>query len=272
MAPLGEEYTRTLRRGCLEERWVDWACNKGKRDGAYSSGSYDTHPLIMMSFNNDVYSLSTLAHELGHSMHSNYSRKNQPFVYSWYGLFIAEVASNFNQAMVRDYLFRTQTERSFQIALIEEAMSNYHRYFFIMPTLARYELEIHRRAERGAPLNAQTLIDLTADLFREGYGNEVVEDRQRTGITWAQFSHMYMNFYVYQYATGISGAHALANGVLKGEAGASDRYLGFLKAGGSVYPLEALQNAGVDLTTPEPVEKAFGVLADIVSRLEDLLG
>ncbi len=272
MAPLGEEYVSILRRGCLEERWVDRARNKGKRQGAFSGGAYDTNPFIMMSYADDVFSLSTLAHELGHSMHSYYTRKYQPFIYGRYSLFVAEVASNFNQAMVRDYLLKHQMDRDFQIAVLEEAMSNYHRYFFIMPTLARYELEIHQRAERGAPLNAQTLTELTADLFREGYGDEVTEDRQRTGITWAQFSHMYMNFYVYQYATGISGAHALADGVLKSKAGAAERYLDFLKAGGSVYPLEALQNAGVDLTTPEPVEKAFGVLADIVSRLEELLG
>ena len=271
MQPLGEEYVRILRRGCLEERWVDWARNKGKREGAYSSGSYGTNPFIMMSYGEDVFSLSTLAHELGHSLHSYHSRANQPFIYSRYGLFAAEVASNFNQAMVRDYLLRTQTERDLQIALIEEAMSNYHRYFFIMPTLARFELEVHTRAEKGAPLSADILIGLTADLFKEGYGDEVVFDQPRIGITWAQFAHMYMNFYVYQYATGISGAHALSHAVLEGEPGAAERYLGFLKAGGSEYPLPALQKAGVDLTSPEPVERAFAVLAGLVDRLEGLL-
>ncbi|MFO7631368.1 MAG: M3 family oligoendopeptidase, partial [Caldilinea sp.] len=129
MAPLGEEYVTALRRGCLEERWVDRACNKGKRQGAYSSGAYGTRPFILMSYVDDLFSLSTLAHELGHSLHSYYSRATQPYLYSRYGLFVAEVASNFNQAMVRDYLFRTRPEREFQIALVEEAMSNYHRYF-----------------------------------------------------------------------------------------------------------------------------------------------
>ncbi len=126
-----------------------------------------------MSYQDDVFSLSTLAHELGHSLHSYHTRRTQPFIYGRYGLFLAEVASNFNQAMVRDYLFRTQTDRDFQIALIEEAMSNYHRYFFIMPTLARFELEAHARAERGAPLSADILSGMTADLFAEGYGGEV---------------------------------------------------------------------------------------------------
>lgn len=271
MAPLGEEYVSVLKKGCLEQRWVDRARNKGKREGAFSSGSQGTHPFIMMSYADDVFSLSTLAHELGHSMHSYYSRLHQRMLYSRYGLFVAEVASNFNQAMVREYLFRTQTDRDFQIALVEEAMSNYHRYFFIMPTLARFELEVHERAERGAPLSADILIDITADLFKEGYGDEVVFDRERIGIAWAQFQHMYMNFYVYQYATGISGAHALVQRILSGTPGAAEQYLDFLKSGGSRYPLDALRMAGVDLASPEPVEAAFAVLAGLVDRLEKLL-
>jgi oligoendopeptidase F len=271
MSPLGQEYTSILRKGCLEQRWVDRARNKGKREGAFSSGSQGTHPFIMMSYADDVFSLSTLAHELGHSMHSYYSRVNQRMLYSRYGLFVAEVASNFNQAMVRDHLFETQKDPAFQIALIEEAMSNYHRYFFIMPTLARFELELHERTERGAPVNADILIGLTADLFKEGYGDEVVFDKERIGITWAQFQHMYMNFYVYQYATGISGAHALVQGVLQGGETAAARYLDFLKSGGSRYPLQALEMAGVDLASPQPVEAAFAVLAGLVDRLEKLL-
>jgi oligoendopeptidase F len=271
MAPLGEEYVSIMRRGCLEDRWVDRALNRGKREGAFSSGSYGTRPFIMMSYADDLFSLSTLAHELGHSMHSYYSRANQRFIYSRYGLFVAEVASNFNQATVREYLMRNQTAPDFQIALIEEAMSNYHRYFFIMPTLARFELEMHTRAEKGAPLNADILVGILADLFKEGYGDEVEFDRERIGITWAQFLHMYMNFYVYQYATGISGAHALAHGVTSGQPGAAERYLDFLKSGGSRYPLHALQMAGVDMTSPEPVSAAFGVLADLVDRLETLV-
>jgi oligoendopeptidase F len=272
MAPLGKEYVDILRHGCLVDRWVDYARNKGKREGAFSSGSMGTRPFIMMSYADDVFSLSTLAHELGHSLHSYHSRLYQPFIYSRYSLFVAEVASNFNQAMVRRHLFETQTSPVFQISLIEEAMSNYHRYFFIMPTLARFELELHTRAEKGQPINADILIGLTADLFKEGYGDEVEFDRDRIGITWAQFGHMYMNFYVYQYATGISGAHALVDGILSGKPGAASKYLEFLKLGGSMYPLDALQMAGVDLTSPEPVEKAFGVLAGLVDRLEKLAG
>jgi oligoendopeptidase F len=271
MAPLGEEFVGILRKGCLEDRWVDRALNKGKRQGAFSSGSYDTQPFIMMSYADDVFSLSTLAHELGHSMHSYYTRKHQPFIYGRYSLFVAEVASNFNQAMVREYLFNTQTDPTFQLALIEEAMSNFHRYFFIMPTLARWELEMHERIEKGGPSNAKIFTDRCAELFMEGYGDEVIYDHDRIGITWAQFGHMYMNFYVYQYATGISGANALVNRVVTEGTEAANDYLNFLKAGASVSPLDALKTAGVDLTSPEPVESAFKVLSDIVNQLENMV-
>jgi len=271
MAPLGSEYVSILRRGCLEERWVDYARHKGKREGAFSSGSKGTNPFIMMSYADDLFSASTLSHELGHSLHSYYSRQEQPFVYSRYSLFVAEVASNFNQAMLRHHLFQAQPDPRFQVALIEEAMSNYHRYFFIMPTLARFELEAHARVERGAPVSADIFTDILADFFKEGYGDEVDFDRPRIGITWAQFLHMYMNFYVYQYATGIAGAHALADGVLAGKPHAAENYLAFLKAGGSLYPLDALKLAGVDLTTTAPVESAFAVLSGLVDRLEKLL-
>ena len=273
MAPLGEDYVSTLRKGCLEDRWVDIYPNKGKGAGAYSAGAPGTSPYIFMSFNDDLFSMSTLAHELGHSLHSRHTWQNQPLVYSDYTIFVAEVASNFNQAMVRDYLFRTQPDRDFQIAVIEEAMANFHRYFFIMPTLARFEVEVHRRVEENQPLTADIMINLMADLFTEAYGDGVVVDRERTGITWAEFStHLYMNFYVYQYATGISGAHALAGKILAGEEGAADRYLEFLRAGSSLFPLDVLKRAGVDLTTPQPVEETFAVLAALVDRLETLLG
>lgn len=272
MKPLGDEYVEVMRRGCLQERWVDIYPNKGKRAGAFSSGAPGTHPFILMSYTDDLGSLSTLAHELGHSMHSYYSRKHQPRMYAWYGIFAAEVASNFNQALVRKYLFDTQDDVDFQIALVEEAMSNFHRYFFIMPTLARFELEMHERAERGEPLTADVMIERLAALFGEGYGDEVEYEPEEVGIKWAQFpTHLYMNFYVYQYATGISGAHALANRVLGGEPGAVEDYLGFLKAGGSDYPLAILKRAGVDLSSPEPVEETFGVLADLVDRLDKLV-
>ena len=272
MQPLGDEYVTALRRGCLEERWVDIYPNKGKRQGAFSFGTYDTYPFIMISYTDELKSMSTLAHELGHSMHSYFTRKAQPFVYGDYSLFVAEVASNFNQAMVRANLMKTQSDPDFQITLIEEAMYNFHRYFFIMPTLARFELEMHERAERGEGLTAEDMNSLMLDLFSEGYGSEMNPMGERTGITWATFGHLYANFYVFQYATGISAAHALSEKILKGTPGAAENYLQFLKTGSSLYPIDALKLAGVDMTTPEAVETTFAVLSGYVDKLEQLVG
>jgi oligoendopeptidase F len=273
MRPLGDDYVNAMRKGCLEDRWVDRYPNEGKREGAFSFGTHDTFPFIMMSYDNSMSAMSTLAHELGHSMHSYYSRKTQPSDYSDYSLFVAEVASNFSQAMTRAYLREAKADDAvFQIALIDEAMSNFHRYFFVMPTLARFELEVHARVERGEGLTADDLMALCADLFIEGYGEDVSYDRERVGIMWATFGHLYHNFYVYQYATGISGAHELAKGILAGESGAAARYLEFLSAGSSVYALDILKRAGVDMTQPAAVETTFAVLADMVDRLESLAG
>ncbi len=275
LKPLGDEYVRVLRRGALEERWVDIYPNKGKRMGAFSTGVPGTFPFIFMSYNDDIYSMSTLAHELGHSMHSYYAYRTQPFVYSGYGLFQAEVASNMHQALTRRHLLATNKDPEFQIAVIEEAMANFYRYFFIMPSLARFELEIHERVERGGALTADYLNGLMADLMSEVYGSEVEvseQDRERIGSTWAQFhTHLYSNFYVYQYATGIAGANHLAERVAAGEPSAVEAYLAFLKSGGSMYPLDGLRLAGVDMSSPEPVESAFAALSDMVARLEELI-
>lgn len=271
LKPLGDDYVNALRQGCLQDRWVDIYPNQGKRQGAFSFGWRGTHPFIMMSYHDDLESMSTLAHELGHSMHSYLTWQNQPAVYSDYTLFVAEVASNFNQAMVRGYLRDAQPDPEFQIALISEAMSNFHRYFFIMPTLARFELEAHTRIEKGEGLTADDMITLMADLFAEGYGDAMDYDRTRVGITWAEFGHLFSNYYVFQYATGISAAHALAAPILAGAPGAAENYLKFLSSGGSLYPLDALKVGGVDMATPAAVEAAFKVLADNVDRLEKLV-
>jgi oligoendopeptidase F len=271
LAPMGREYTATIRKGCLKERWVDWAPNKGKQNGAFSYGAPGTHPFIMMSFTDDVSSMSTLAHELGHSMHSYLTWKNQPLTYSEYSLFVAEVASNFHQAMVRAHLLNSVKDTNFQITLIEEAMSNFFRYFFQMPTLARFELGTHERIEKGESLTADSMVDLMADLFTEGFGPKVKVDRPRVGMVWSTFGHLFSDYYVYQYATGISGAHALSGRILRGEKNAVDDYLGFLKSGSSAYPLEVLKHAGVDLASPKPVEETFAVMEGYIDRLEKLI-
>jgi oligoendopeptidase F len=271
LAPLGQDYVNILFKGCIEDRWVDVYPNQGKASGAFSSGFKGTYPFIIMSFTDEITSFSTLAHELGHSMHSYLTWKTQPTIYSDYSIFVAEVASNFHQAMVRAYLLDNHPDRIFQISLIEEALANFFRYFFIMPTLARFELETHKIIENGEGLSAEMMNNLMADLFQEAYGGQINIDRQRYGITWATFPHLYMDYYVYQYATGISGAHAISQRILSGEKNAVEDYLRFLKSGSSQYPLEALKMAGVDLSSPKPVEDTFSVLEGYVDRLESLL-
>ena len=272
LAPMGREYVETVRQGCLKERWVDVYPNQGKGHGAFSWGSQGTHPFIMMSYTDEITSMSTLAHELGHSMHSYLTWKNQPFVYSEYSLFAAEVASNFHQAMMRGHLLNSIKDKNFQLGLIEEAVGgNFFRYFFQMPTLARFELETHQRAERGEPLTADSMIDLMANLFAEGFGPNFDMDRERVGMTWATFGHLFSDYYVYAYATGISGANALAGRILRGEPNSVDNYLGFLKSGSSDYSLNVLKKAGVDLTTPKAVEETFAVMESYIDRLEKLV-
>jgi oligoendopeptidase F len=272
LAPMGEEYVSVMRQGCLEDRWVDWSPNAGKRQGAFSTRvPKDTHPFIMMSYNDNISSMSTLSHELGHSMHAYYASRAQPMLYYLYPSIVAETASNFNQAMTRAHLLNSNPNKSFQIALLEEAMGNFHRYFFIMPTLARFELETHRRIEKGQALTADSMIELMADLFSEGFGGEIDLDRERVGITWGTFTtHLYIDYYSFQYAIGISAANAIAQRILNGIPDAPQDYIDFLRTGSSKRPLEVFQTAGVDMTSPQPIEDAFAVLEQYIDRLGTL--
>jgi len=270
LAPLGDEYVKNARRGMLEEGWIDVYPNEHKSSAQFSTGSKGTHPFIVMLYDDTIFSLSTLAHELGHSMHSYLTWKHQPMAYSNYTLFVAEVASNFNQALVRDHLLKTNSDPHFKISVLEEAFANFHRYFFIMPLLAQFELVVHQRIERGQGVTADDMNAIMADLYAEGYGSEMQFDRDRTAITWATFSHFYQDYYVYQYSTGISGAHALSKRILTGVPNAAQDYLKALSAGGSMYPLDTLKLAGVDMSTPEPVEQTFEILAQMVDQLEEL--
>jgi oligoendopeptidase F len=215
--------------------------------------------------------MSTLSHELGHSMHAYYASRAQPMIYYLYPSIVAETASNFNQAMTRAYLLESKPGKSFQLALLEEAMGNFHRYFFIMPTLARFELETHQRVERGEPLTAGLLNELMADLFSEGFGGEMNLDRERVGITWGTFTtHLYIDYYSFQYAIGISAANAIAKRILSGVQNAAEDHINFLKAGSSEPPLDLFKIAGVDMTSIQPIEDAFEVLGDYIDRIEAL--
>jgi oligoendopeptidase F len=270
MAPMGDEYTQALERGLFQDGWVDVFPTKGKRKGAFSWGVKGTHPFINLNFNRNILSLSTLAHETGHAMHSYLTWQNQPKMYSRYSLFVAEVASNFHQAMVRNFLSKEIDDLNFQISLIEEAMANFFRYFLVMPTLARFELETHQRIESGQPLVAGDMIDLCAELFADAFGSEMVFDHERIGIQWATFGHLYRDYYVFKYATGISAAHSLASRIQNGGLSEVDEMLDFLKAGSSRYPLDVLALAGVDMTQATPIEETFQVMESMLDRLDEL--
>lgn len=273
MQPLGEEYVSILEKGLREERWVDVYPNRGKRDGAFCAHAYGGQPYIMMSYQDNLESVSTLAHELGHGMHSLLLERRQPLANSGYAMMVAETASNFNQALMRPYLMEQLTSEEERLALLQEAFYNFHRYFFIMPTLVRFELEVHEAVARGEGLTSSKLSQIMQRLFQEGYG-DVIQADERTGITWATFGHLYVPFYTFQYAAGISAAAALASdvraGFEKGDDSAAKRYLEFLHTGSAEEPVAQLQRAGVDMTTAAPIEKAFSVLEGYVAQLEEI--
>jgi oligoendopeptidase F len=293
LAPLGPEYVEEVRRG-MAERWVDRAANLGKGGGAFSSGVYGTEPFISMTYQDTLTSVSTLTHEIGHSMHSLLTWRHQPVTYADYGMSAAETASNFNQALMGAHMLAENDDPDWTIAVIEERMANYQRYLFTMPILARFELAAHERVEAVNALSADWMSQTLLGFYREGYGQEVVIDPPRMGITWARFPHLFMNFYVFQYGIGISAAAALSDAVLtegetplsggdsppgregpgggKGHGGgtARERYLNFLRSGGSVDPIVALREAGIDMTSPAPIERAFAIMSSYVDRLEEL--
>ncbi len=269
LAPLGPEYVAEVRRG-MAERWTDRSANLGKGGGAFSAGTFGTEPFISMTWQDNLTSVSTLAHELGHSMHSLLTWQNQPVTYAHYGMSAAETASNLNQALMGAHMLAERDDRDWTIAVIEERMANYMRYLFTMPILARFELAAHERVEAGGALSADWMSQTLLGFYREGYGPEVVIDPPRMGITWARFSHLFMNFYVFQYGIGIAAAAALSEAILTEGEPARERYLTFLRAGGSVDPIDGLRDAGIDMSSPEPIERAFAVLSRYVDRLEEL--
>ncbi len=272
LAPLGDEYATLLRRGLYEERWVDWCANEGKLAGAESSGVYGTRPFLLLPYDNSLISVSALSHELGHSVHSAFTWQTQPYIYAYMEDSVTEAAANVNQALVRAHLLATTDDPDFQLEVLGEAMAYFHRYLFLMPVLSQFEVECHARLERGEGLTADGMSACLLALFREGYGPSVTLDAARTGIAWAQYPHLFLNFYTYKYALGIAAACALADGVLHDGPDAAARYVEFLKAGDSIYPLDALRLAGIDMAAPEPVERAFGVLAGLIDRLDRLVG
>ncbi|NGX26528.1 MAG: Oligoendopeptidase F, plasmid [Chlamydiae bacterium] len=270
VAPLGKEYQEILRGGLEQDRWVDRYENLRKRSGAYSTGSYDTMPYILMNFQGAFHDLMTLAHEAGHSMHSFMSHKHQPYQYSHYPIFLAEVASTFNEELMFAHLMKQDLTDLQRAYLINQKIEDIRATFFRQTMFAEFELNVHKLAEQDTPLTPGLLKELYRKLNEEFFGPDVVIDPE-IDIEWARIPHFYNNFYVYQYATGISAAHALFEKVTSGGEEARDTYLNFLSSGCSHYPLDLLDQAGVNMRQERPIEATINQFDQLVSQLDNLL-
>ncbi|MDQ6467312.1 oligoendopeptidase F [Exiguobacterium acetylicum] len=270
LAPLGAEYKHILEEG-LSERWVDVRETRGKRSGAYSSGAYDTQPFILMNWQDNINNLFTLAHEFGHSVHSYYTRKSQPYPYGDYSIFVAEVASTTNEALLNDYLLKKVTDRKEKLYLLNNQLETFRGTLFRQTMFAEFEHAIHDAARLGQSLTPEFLTSTYYTLNQKYFGEEIVLDEE-IGLEWARIPHFYYNYYVYQYATGISAAAALTDQILEEGQPAVERYINnFLKAGSSDYPIEVLKAAGVDMTTKAPVEAALRQFERVLDEFEALL-
>ncbi|HLR10944.1 MAG TPA: oligoendopeptidase F [Sporosarcina sp.] len=268
--PLGEDYVSIVKEG-LDNRWVDVRENVGKRSGAYSSGTYGTNPYILMNWHDNVNNLFTLAHEFGHSVHSYYSRKHQPYVYSGYSIFVAEVASTVNENILNDHLLKTIDDEKKRIYLLNNWLEGFRGTVFRQTMFAEFEHIIHKLDQDGVALTAEKLTEEYYALNKKYFGDDLTIDEE-IGLEWARIPHFYFNYYVYQYATGYSAAIALSNQILQEGQPAVDRYINeFLKAGSSNYPIEVLKKAGVDMTSAAPIEEACRVFEERLTELENLL-
>ncbi len=266
---LGPEYTALLEKA-WSQRWIDAPCRKGKRSGAYSGGCYDSYPYILMSFDNRLSDAFTLAHELGHSMHSAFSRSNQHYHYAGYEIFVAEVASTCNELLLSSYLLRQESDPKVKAAIYTRLADDIRATIYRQTMFAEFEKLIHEDSAAEIPLTADHLCEKYYAL-NAGYHGFIKADRD-IELEWSRIPHFYYNFYVYKYATGMAAALKLSKGILAGEAGAQERYLNFLKAGGSKDVLDILKDAGADLTTPEPVNDALAFFGETVEELRKLLG
>jgi len=269
VAPLGSEYQEALRRGLNQERWVDRYENKNKRSGAYSSGCYDSKPYILMNFNGLVTDVFTLAHEAGHSMHSYLSRLHQPYQYADYPIFVAEVASTFNEALLFEHMLKSASSKDERMYIINRKLEDIRGTLFRQTMFAEFELMIHEFAEKNVPLTPALLKDEYKKLNEFYFGPDAIIDEE-IAIEWARIPHFYYNFYVYQYATGISAAEYLAKRVLNGGDKEREEYLSFLKGGSAQYPLDTLKMAGVDMSKPEPVQTVIDTFSSLVDQLQEL--
>ena len=270
LAILGQEYVSVLKQA-FQEGWVDVYENVGKRSGAYSSGSYLTNPFILMNWTDNVNNLFTLVHEFGHSMHSYYTRKTQPYVYGDYSIFVAEVASTTNENLLNDYLLKTTKDPMKRLYLLNHYLETFRGTVFRQTMFAEFEYEIHQMVEAGIPLTPDVLNEKYYALNQKYYGEEDLVIDQEIQMEWARIPHFYYNYYVYQYATGFSAASALAEGIIENPDQNLPKYLDFLKAGSSASPIDVLKRAGVNMTEKEPIELALKVFEKRLTEMETLL-
>ncbi len=270
--PLGEEYCHNL-ENAFSQKWIDVLENRGKRSGAYSSGCYDTYPYLLLNYTRTLNDVYTLAHELGHSMHSYYSHQAQEYHYADYKIFVAEVASTTNEMLLHHYLMdkaEAKNDKKLQAYLLTHLADGIRGTIYRQTMFAEFEKIIHENMEQGIPTTADYLTETYFNLNKEYHAENVVMDDE-IGLEWARIPHFYYNFYVYKYATGMSAAIKLSKNILSGDSEKLTHYLDFLKAGSSKDVLDIMKDAGVDLTTPEPIEAALEVFAEVVDKLEELL-
>ena len=269
LKPLGEEYSTYLKKG-LESGWIDVYENEGKTSGAYAWGSYKTHPYVLLNYQDTINDVFTLAHEMGHALHSYYTNMTQPYVYSEYKIFVAEVASTVNESLLMRYLLPRAQSKAEKAYLLNHYLEEFRGTMFRQVMFAEFEKNIHQNIEQGEALNADQLCDIYYKLNEKFFGETVSVDKD-IEMEWSRIPHFYSSFYVYKYATGFSAATAIAKSILSEGQSAVDRYMQFLKSGGSNYPLELLKLAGVDLSTPKPVQDALDVFKETLDELEALL-
>lgn len=269
LAPLGEDYLDSIRDG-FEKRWIDVRETQNKRSGGYSGGSYGTMPYILLNWQDNIDSMFTLAHELGHSMHSYYSRTSQPYPYSDYSIFVAEVASTCNEALLNHYLLNHTDDKKRKLYLLNNQLEGFKGTVFRQTMFAEFEHIIHEKVRAGEALTADLLTETYYNLNKTYFGPDIVVDPQ-IGLEWARIPHFYYNYYVYQYATGFSAASALSAQILQEGTAAVERYKNYLKSGSSESPIEILKKAGVNMAEPKPVQQAMDVFANVLDETERLL-
>ncbi|EHK2344874.1 oligoendopeptidase F [Clostridium perfringens] len=269
LKPLGKEYLDIFNEG-INEGWIDVYENKGKRSGAYSWGSYDTMPYVLLNYNYELNDASTLAHEMGHSIHSYYTRKTQPYIYGDYSLFCAEVASTTNEILLIHHLIEKETDKNKKLYLINQELEQIRTTVFRQLMFAEFELKTHEAIENGESLTSEVLCKIWKDINIKYFGKDMNVDEE-ISIEWARIPHFYSDFYVYQYATGYAAASSFANSILSKGEEAVEKYKGFLKAGGSMYPIDTLKMAGVDMTTSKPLKDTLDRFNELLDMLEEII-